>query len=188
MKWTAWRALGLAVAAVGAGAVARLSAVSGDGASPDQGLIRLSWRALGEQVRVCRRLAPEELAKLPAHMRQEEVCTRHILPSHLRVWIDSGLVLDDTVRAGGAREDRPLFVFVELPIARGRHRIDVAFERLAGGEPYRESEEDPEHETRETPPVLVLHDTIRIESREIVLITYDDEERKLRRVSGGEAR
>lgn len=187
MKWRPWRALGLSVAAVSAGALALLSAISGPGAAPDQGMIRLSWRALGEQARVCRRLAPEELAKVPAHMRQEEVCRRHILPYHLRVWIDSVLVLDDTARAGGVREDRPLFVFFELPVASGRHRIEVAFERMTTGAPFREGEEDPEHEARETPPVVLLHDTIDIRPREIVLITYNDEERRLRLVSGGGA-
>ena len=188
MKWRAWRALGLAVAAGSAGALALLSAVSSGGAAADQGLIRLSWRALGEQARVCRRVAPEELARMPVHMRQEEVCTRHILPYHLRVWIDSGLVVDDTIRAGGALEDRPLFVLFELPVASGRHRIDVAFERMTAGAPFREGEEDRAHEARETPPALTFHDTIRIARRDIVLITYDDEERRLRRVSGSEAR
>jgi hypothetical protein len=113
-------------------------------------------------------------------MRQEEVCTRHIVPYRLAVVIDSTVLLVDTVRAGGAHEDRPLFVFDELPVATGSHRLAITFEHILSSEPYREAEEDPAHEARETPPLLRLEESVVILPRAILLVTYDDESRALR--------
>ncbi|MGH7522645.1 MAG: hypothetical protein ACREMI_15325, partial [Gemmatimonadales bacterium] len=142
--------------------------------------IRLAWRALREQERRSRRLSAEELAKLPPHMRQDEVCERGMLPYHLRVSVDETTVVDEAVRAGGARADRPLFVFHELPVTPGMHHLSITFER----EPV-PAEQDSEREVerdhrRETPRRLTLDETVRVSSRAILLVTYDDEQRRLR--------
>jgi hypothetical protein len=152
-------------------------------------VIRLAWRARGERVRRCRTLTPDELAKLPAHMRQEEVCERAVLPYRLRVTVDGASAIDELVHAGGAREDRPLFVFRELSLAPGAHHITVAFERASGrdGEVEGEAEDDRvqrreprESPVRETPHHLALDETVTLAPRAILLVTYDDEGQRLR--------
>jgi hypothetical protein len=101
------------------------------GGSDDQALVRLSWRARSESVLACRPLSVEEREGLPAHMRQDSVCERRASPFRLAVRLDGEEVADDTLRGAGARGDRPLYVLREVPVAAGRHRIQVEFGRLA---------------------------------------------------------
>ena len=152
----------------------------------DRAVVRLAWRARGERVRECRRLTAEELARLPQHMRQEEVCERRILPYRLRVDLDGARVVDELVRAGGAREDRPLFVFRDLAVTPGTHHLQVTFEREAGEEgdderPHPEEVDATEagRRARETPARLALDGPVVLVPRQIVLVTYDDERRRL---------
>jgi len=174
--------IGSALALASAAALAALSALPYAAEPADQAVIRLTWRARGERVRACRRLTPAELAKLPPHMRQEEVCERRVLPYRLRVTIDGASVVDELVRAGGAREDRPLFVFRDLAVAPGLHRLEVMFEREedGGGRAEREREEDERADARQTPRRLALDQPVTLATRRIVLVTYDDEGKRLR--------
>jgi hypothetical protein len=134
-------------------------------------IVRLAWRARGERVRDCRRLTPEELAKLPAHMRQEEVCEGRILPYRLTVALDDSAAVDQLIHGAGAREDRPLYVFQDLVLKPGVHRISVRF--TLEGTPATT-------ETRlATPPRLALDTTLTLETRRVVLVTYDEEREQL---------
>jgi hypothetical protein len=154
-------------------------------------VIRLAWRARGARVRRCRTLTPDELAKLPVHMRQKEVCERTVLPYRLRVTVDSAAVIDELVYAGGAREDRPLFVFRELSLAPGAHHVTVTFDRSSGRDEADEDRgedeadgvqrrESRESAVRETPDHLTLDETVMLAPRAILLVTYDDEGQRLR--------
>ena len=174
------KTLGGALAIACTGVLALLSGARYTIEGAEHAVIRLSWRARGELVRACRRLTPEELADLPVHMRREEECARRILPYRLRVTVDGALALDELVRAGGAREDRPLFVFHELSVLPGPHHLAVTFAHEPGGQPLDEAEEDPAHEARETPPFLAVEQTITTRARAIVLVTYDEERKALR--------
>jgi len=183
------RAVGGALLFVSAGVLSLLSEAPYTAEPATHGVIRLAWRARGERVRRCRRLTPDELAKLPAHMRQEEVCERAVLPYRLRVTVDGAPAIDELVRAGGAREDRPLFVFRELSVAPGAHHITVVFERASGGDAEDEHEgeddraqrrEPRESAVRETPDHLALDETVTLAPRAILLVTYDDEGQRLR--------
>jgi hypothetical protein len=172
--------MGVLLAGATVGALASLSELPFRAEAGEMGLIRLSWRARGELVRECRRLTPDELADVPLHMRREEVCERRILPYRLRVTVDGVPRIDAVVRAGGAHEDRPLFVFAELPVGPGRHHVRLTFEQEIGDRPWLEAEEDPAHERLETPPHLALDEILAVDRREIVLVTYDDENKRLR--------
>jgi hypothetical protein len=182
------RAVGAALLLVSAGVLSLLSEAPYTAEPATHGVIRLAWRARGERVRRCRRLTPDELAKLPAHMRQEEVCERAVLPYRLRVTVDGAPAIDELVRAGGAREDRPLFVFRELSVAPGAHHITVAFERASGRDGVEDEVEDDraqrreprESAVRETPDHLALDETVTLAPRAILLVTYDDERQRLR--------
>jgi hypothetical protein len=115
-------------AAVGVG-LAALSRAPYEPRRQEQSLLRLSWRARGERVEACRHLSAEEVAALPIHMRRTEICEGRVLPYHLTVELDGRTVLRDVIHAAGAREDRPLYVFYELPVTAGPHQLAVRFVR-----------------------------------------------------------
>src|SRR5262245_28507533 len=115
---------------VGAGALVALGAVSRISyvAEPNtHALVRLAWRMPGARVRDCRHRTAEEMAKLPVHMREGEVCERRILPYLLTVYLDQSRD-SIMVRASGIHQDRPLYVYREMSVAPGDHRISVVFE------------------------------------------------------------
>ena len=179
-------ALATLLALAGAAGIAALSGVPYAAEPAQHAVIRLAWRARGERDRRCRHLSPEELAKLPAHMRQEEVCERRILPYRLRVAVDDVTVVNEEVRAGGASADRPLFVFRDLAVSPGMHALSITFERETITE-HSETEEEEDH-YRETPPRLTLDDSVRVSARSILLVTYDDERQRLRLLAAPAAR
>lgn len=179
-------------------AVAALSRVPYAAGDEEGAILRLSWRFRGERLEECRRLSAEELAQLPAHMRREVVCEGGVAPFLLSATVDSVAVAHDTIRASGARADRPLYVFREVRVAPGEHRLQVRFHRLdrrdAGdrkpdGHGNHEEEGEGEQEERKLdseemaaggePAALALHTRFRAAPGEVVLVTYDPELRRL---------
>lgn len=108
-------------------ATAFLSRVPVSFAGADAGVLRLSWRNDAVSVESCRAPTEEELARLPVHMRAPTVCSGAVVPYALRVALDGRGVLEDTIRASGARGDRPLYVFREVGLAPGVHELDVRY-------------------------------------------------------------
>lgn len=128
----------------------------------DEGLLRLSWRAVGQRVEECRVPTAEELAALPQHMRQKEICEGALAPFDLDVRIDGVTVVDRELRAEGAREDRPTYVFDEIRLPPGPHALEVVFAVAH------------EQAAKSTPP-LRLATTVDVPPRGVVLVTHDDE-------------
>lgn len=130
---TGWlaRAVAVVVTLAGAEALAALSAWPMPGDPPAHALLRLDWRLRGEEAGDCLRPRLEDLARLPLHMRNPDACLGALPPYHLRLWVDDTLVVDDVVRGGGAREDRPLTVYRAVPLTPGRRRIRAEFVRDA---------------------------------------------------------
>ena len=126
------RVVGILLALAVTGAVGALSQVpwSVDAAGP--ALIRFSWRAAGQRVGQCREPTAEDLAGLPAHMRPQEICERGMRPYQLRILVDGQPVADQVLRAAGAQEDRPIYVFIEHPVEPGAHAVSVDFRPLPG--------------------------------------------------------
>src|SRR5262245_57784198 len=171
-----------AVAALaGLGALSRFSYVT---EKTSHGLVRLALRTSGTRVRECRHRTAEEMAKLPVHMREGEVCERKVLPYLLTVAVDE---LRDSalVHASGVQQDRPLYVYREIPVAPGSHRVQVVFERQ--GKPAEEAAHDeqnePPHgepaEAQSTPARLALDTLVTLEDRAVVLVTYDRDSQRL---------
>lgn len=90
-------------------------------------VLRLSWRLPGQVVETCRDRSPEELAKLPAHMRVPRLCKAQALSYELAVTIDGVQRPRETFAPKGLRGDRPLIVGDELALTPGDHDITVAF-------------------------------------------------------------
>ena len=129
----------------------------------DRALMRLSWRAVGERIQECRTPTEEELAALPPHMRRREICEGRMTPFHLAVRIDGAAVFEDRIHPAGTRQDRPVYVFREFPVAPGEHRIEVRFAAVL-----------PEGAEAGARAPLVLDETLRLAPRQIALVTHDD--------------
>jgi len=180
------RKLGAGLLAAGAAvALAGLSRMPYPASGDDQAVLRLSWRIRAEQMGAeCRRPSQEELEALPPHMRNPDACVGSLRPFRLRVRVDGRTVVDDRVRPGGARGDRPVYVFRDVPVTPGERRVHLTFEQEEG--PGRESAGEP-GEGEERPEGLEIHRTIRLSPREVALVTLDDGRGELvvRRGRGG---
>ena len=96
----------------------------------DHALLRLAWSARPERIENCRQQSDEELARLPAHMRQPVVCEGVSAQYRLTVRREGRVVADRIVHGGGLRQDRRIYVFHELPLDPGSSSIEVRFDRI----------------------------------------------------------
>ena len=110
--------------------VAWLSQAPTTYARDDDALLRLSWRVAGLRVEECRPRTVEELEALAPHMRTPEVCVGGGADYELLVELDGAAVVHDTIRAGGARGDRPIYVYRDIDLSPGRYALRVAFGAL----------------------------------------------------------
>lgn len=120
--------------------------------------LRFSWRMQSAESQVCRDRTQAELDALPAHMRTPQVCESRPLVYSLESRIDDGPEEERHVRAAGARGDRPLVVWQEVPLTPGRHRIRVHFHR----------------EGTQTAESLSLDTMVDAVPGKVVLVTLDD--------------
>lgn len=188
MRWFD-RALGAALAGGALAATAWLSnAPLTVRPSPDA-VLRLAWSALPERIERCREQSREELANLPAHMRQPRVCEGATAEYHLTVRDASGVRVNRTVHGGGLRRDRRLYVFEELALPAGASRVGVRFARAdlpagstakpAAASPSTAASGLPDAATAAIPAELELSANVTAGPREVVLVTYDPDRRAL---------
>lgn len=195
------RGLGGTLAALAGLGIAALSHAPYRLRSGEVAMIRLTWRARPERIETCRTPSQEELAALPAHMRQQVICDGYSARYRLRVAVDGVAAREEVVRGSGLRHDRPIYILRDLPVAPGRHRIEVRFERIdsvvvarneAGdsaegtdatpgipGRVRREAEERERRRLDAVPPALVLRQDIELLPRRILVVSYDAERREL---------
>jgi len=149
--------------------------------SPDATL-RLAWSARPERIEKCRQQSDEELAKLPAHMRQPVACEGTTAEYRLQVRHEGALVTERVVHGGGLRRDRRLYVFEEIRVPAGEATVDVRFDRVDASAPGQAAGEQAGATSAprgEVPPHLSLVQRIRFSSREVVLVTYDSDRKEL---------
>jgi hypothetical protein len=167
--------------------------------APDA-MLRVAWSARPERVEECREQSAEDLARLPAHMRQPVVCEGAAATYRLQVIHDGRVIADDVVRGGGLRQDRRLYVFREFAVPPGDARVEVRFDRIGApaatspGEALgetapaaaaRPSADHPRGPSSSRPrvgtvsPHLVFDRRLTLAPREVVLVTYDAATRAL---------
>ena len=207
---TGGRIAAVAAATVAALAIGAASRAPWAASATDRGLLRLSWRAPSEVAEQCRPLSAEEKADLPVHMQVPEVCERRAVPYLLEVRIDGATIAADTIHGAGAREDRPITVFREIPVAVGERAIDIAFRQVVqargphedgdsngeladhgdeeddGGDEAdgdgREEEVGDGDDENDAPVSLTYSESLTLGAREVALITFDPARRTLVRV------
>lgn len=142
----------------------------------EQAMLRLAWSARPDRLERCRRQSEEELARLPAHMRQPVLCEGASAQYRLTVRDEGRVVAEQIVHGGGLRQDRRLYVFQELPLDPGDRRIEVRFDRLD----LEESDSANRQSGGETVAAhLVFDERVRVRPREVILVTYSPERRAL---------
>jgi hypothetical protein len=153
--------------------------------------LRLAWSARPERIEKCRQQSEEELARLPAHMRQPVACEGTTAEYRLQVRIEGALVADRVVHGGGLRRDRRLYVLEEVVLPATEATVDVRFDRVDPVEPGVSAIER-DHERAEPTPVqreevpahLSLARRIHLSPREVMLVTYDSDRRELVTLQG----
>ena len=193
------RGLGAALAAAAMAALAWGSTAPMTARPSPDAVLRLAWSARPERIEQCREQSAEELARLPAHMRQPVACEGTTAQYRLQVRVGGALVTDRIVHGGGLRRDRRLYVFEELPLPAGEADVEVRFDRLdstpAGPEDGDRDRAAGEHQDRaeaaERQPrmnaqhgeSIAAHSSLagrfRFVSRRVILVTYDAERRRL---------
>jgi hypothetical protein len=159
------------------GALSRVPFGVGD---TDGAELRLSWRVPAEPELTCRIRTADELARLPAHMREEEVCERRALPYRLRLTVNDS-TLDDRLLGGqSARTERRLDVHERFTLPPGRHAVRLEFAREGGSgvatpREHDRATEGPTHALPRPAPVRLTLDTaLTFLNGEVLVVTYDD--------------
>ncbi|MDX1643414.1 MAG: hypothetical protein R3244_03545 [Thermoanaerobaculia bacterium] len=144
------------------------------GSSTGEAVLRLALRTVHGKVEVCRERSAEELATLPQHMRQEEVCDSYPVSYRLRVELDGRLLADETIEPGGLRRDRPHNVDREFTVDSGVSRLVVSFrpETPDAGIPGKEAPEV-EAELAALPRYEMARE-VRLAPDRVTLVYLDD--------------
>ena len=197
------RGAGVAVALLVTPAIVAGSHVSFGGAG-EIAVLRVAWSARPERIERCRRLSEAEIAALTVHMRREMECEGAAARYRLEVMRNDVLVDSATVLGGGLRNDRELYVSREIVVAPGEQAIRVRFARLDSSSVPADDEHRPDEndsqpaQTREfgdragreaderrrrraeaIPAVLTVDTTLALNSRQVILVTYDPLARRL---------
>lgn len=124
--------LGLAtvVTAAVAAALALVSAAPYRVSAAPHARLRVAFSARPERIESCHTLSAKELENVPQHMRQAVVCEGTTATYRLEIRRGDSLVDSATVRGGGLRHDRRLYVLRELDVPSGRTAIDVRLRRV----------------------------------------------------------
>lgn len=87
--------------------------------------IKLSFRHGGARLEDCRKLTPEELAKLPASERKPSTCTRARIPITVEIALDGRPLYADVLQPTGLSSDGPAETYRKFLVPAGRHMIEA---------------------------------------------------------------
>lgn len=90
---------------------------------PDQAQIKLSFAHGAKRVEACRRLTPEEIAKLPARERRPNDCGRERRPIQVELVLDGVQVWHDELQPTGLSGDGPARAYQKFRVQPGSHEI-----------------------------------------------------------------
>ncbi len=110
---------------------------------PDQALIKVSVSHQAKPVGECRKLTPEELAKLPPNMRKPIVCPRERSPISVELDVDGQPALRRVAQPSGLSKDGAAAMYHSMQVAAGTHRVAVRLKddvRSPGFDYQREAE------------------------------------------------
>lgn len=88
-------------------------------------MLVVSLKHRPEDVQQCRPVSPDEKAKMPPHMRRDEICARQRPDVRVEVRVDDETVHVASYPPHGLSGDGPSFGTLELPLAPGPRRVEV---------------------------------------------------------------
>ena len=91
--------------------------------TPDQALIKLSFSHAGEHKEDCRRLSPEEIAKLAPNMRRPLACNRERIPLMLEIMLDKEVLYHDFLTPSGLSRDGESTIYRKFQVKSGIYTI-----------------------------------------------------------------
>jgi hypothetical protein len=89
----------------------------------DKAQIKLSFAHGANRVQECRKLTPEEIAKLPPRERRPHTCGRERLPIRVQLMVDDVPIYDEVLQPTGLSRDGPARVYRKFEVPPGRHEI-----------------------------------------------------------------
>ena len=89
----------------------------------DKAQIKLSFAHGANRVQECRKLTPEEIAKLPPRERRPHTCGRERLPIRVQLLLDDVPIYDEVLQPTGLSRDGPARVYRKFEVPPGRHEI-----------------------------------------------------------------
>jgi hypothetical protein len=131
---------------------------------PDAALLKVSVKHVAAPVAAGAALSHEELEKLPRHMRPvggQGGESRGRRDTTVRVTLDGRPVLERTYPPSGFRRDGPTFVYEEVVLVPGRHRLEAT---LA------EAGEAPKRGAAAAPLERRLEADVDVASRQVLLL------------------
>ncbi len=90
---------------------------------PGAAEIKLSLAHSADRKVECRRLSPQEIAKLPPSERRPNTCGRERVPMHVQLVIDGKRLYDATVEPLGLTKDGPARVYEKFIVPAGQHTV-----------------------------------------------------------------
>jgi hypothetical protein len=194
------RAAGIVVAVAALSALVAVSRLPMQLFTPEGAALRLSIGARPERIEICRAQTDSELARVAPQMQQRLICDGTTARYRAEVLANDTPLVDRVVRGGGLRHDRQIYVYREAALRPGPTRLVVRLTRLdsattnaatveqdataTGSAPpldraAREVQERRRRREEAIPPQLQLDTTMTIAPREVVLISYESEARRL---------
>lgn len=102
----------------------------------DQALIKLSFSHGAQRKAECRRLSPEELARLAPNMRKPVQCERERLPVAVELAVDGVTLYRASVPPSGLASDGPARMYRRFTVSPGRRQVTVRLRDTARVEGY----------------------------------------------------
>lgn len=87
----------------------------------NQAQIKLSFAHGAARQQACRRLTPQEIAKLPPAQRRPNTCARERVAVHVQLQLDDAVIFDARLRPTGLAGDGPARVYRKFAVAPGDH-------------------------------------------------------------------
>lgn len=85
--------------------------------------IKLSFAHGAVRAKECRRLTPQEIAKLPPSERRPNTCERERVPVHVQLDLDSQIIYDAKLEPTGLAGDGPARAYEKFAVAPGPHVV-----------------------------------------------------------------
>ncbi len=133
----------LVIVALFAGVVALSDWPPYDQTTKDSGVVMLSFVHGADRKGECRRLTPEEIAKLPANMRRVQDCPRGRRSIYVELDVDGRSAYRADLQPTGIAGDGPSRVYQRFVLPAGKHDVAVRMRDTARSDGF-------DHERRES--------------------------------------